>query len=127
MLAAVCPATIGFDDFHRNGVLLPGTEAAAIEAQLPLHRGPHRIYNELVLERVGTVEMEWSRNRGRCEQQARQAAQERLRLIQRGLYRRLHGDGSAPLLLNRHDPIGKGIDFAHLDNLAEQLWRASSG
>ena len=46
----------GFDDFRRNGLLLPANDAAAIRLGLPLHRGPHHSYNELVFERVGQIE-----------------------------------------------------------------------
>jgi A nuclease family of the HNH/ENDO VII superfamily with conserved AHH len=47
----------GFDpcDFTSNGILLPCTEYAAIKYRLPLHRGPHRFYNELVSECVGII------------------------------------------------------------------------
>ncbi len=41
-----------FRDFSTNGILLPCTEQAALKYRLPLHRGPHRFYNELVLESV---------------------------------------------------------------------------
>ena len=127
MMSALGGAGLWFDDFAANGVLLPGTEAAAIDERLPLHRGPHRTYNELVIERVGTVEMEWSRTRSRDELQARDAALSRIRLIQRGLKRRLRGGGKLPILLNRRDPIGRGVDFANLDAMADELWSASSG
>jgi hypothetical protein len=43
---------VGFDDFRRNGLLLPATERSAVRIGLPLHRGPHRHYNEMVVERV---------------------------------------------------------------------------
>ncbi|WP_254913069.1 AHH domain-containing protein [Novosphingobium sp. B 225] len=47
---------VGFDDFRRNGLLLPANDEASVRIGLPLHRGPHRTYNELVLERVGQIE-----------------------------------------------------------------------
>lgn len=46
---------IGFDDFRSNGLLLPASDAAALRLALPLHRGPHRDYNAMVIERVGQV------------------------------------------------------------------------
>ncbi|GEM_PF-2076754 len=51
----------------------------------------------------------------------------RLDLLQRALRRRLMAGGRAPLRLNRHDPIGKGLDFTELDAMAELLWNASAG
>jgi len=41
-----------FDDFEKNGVLLPATEQVAFETGQPLHRGPHPRYNQLVIDRL---------------------------------------------------------------------------
>jgi hypothetical protein len=35
-----------------GGAQLPTTDALADAFKLPLHRGPHRLYNEIVAERV---------------------------------------------------------------------------
>lgn len=45
---------IGFNphDFASNGVCLPACEAMAICTGLPLHRGPHPHYTQLVSEQV---------------------------------------------------------------------------
>jgi hypothetical protein len=40
------------EDFVANGMQLPTTDALADAFKLPLHRGPHRLYNEIVAERV---------------------------------------------------------------------------
>lgn len=125
LFAALRPAAVWIDDFDSNGVLLPATEEAASHARLPLHRGPHRVYNELVFERVGTIEMEWSQTRSRDELQAKSAAIARLRILQRALARRLLGEGRSHVVLNRRDPIGRGVDFRTLDAMAEQLWGAT--
>lgn len=53
MLETVGTERIGFDDFRSNGLLLPANDTAALRIGLPLHRGPHRTFNELVIERVG--------------------------------------------------------------------------
>lgn len=45
--------SLGFHDFRRNGLLLPATDEAAVRLGLPLHRGPHQSYNQLVIERMG--------------------------------------------------------------------------
>ena len=52
---------IGFNDFRRNGLLLPAREETAQRLALPLHRGPHRTYNQMVIQRVGEIERGWSR------------------------------------------------------------------
>src|SRR5258707_1659646 len=51
---------IGFDDFRSNGLLLPSSDSAAVGVGLPLHRGPHRDYNAMVIERGGHVEGSWA-------------------------------------------------------------------
>jgi hypothetical protein len=40
------------DDFASNGMHLPFREDLAIAFGLPLHRGPHHIYNEIVAEQI---------------------------------------------------------------------------
>lgn len=49
----------------------------------------------------------------------------RFSLLQRALRRRLL-DERQPLRLNRKDPVGKGMDFADLDAMAEILWGATA-
>lgn len=99
---------VGFDDFRRNG--------------MPLHRGPHRSYNAMVAERVVQVEGEWARLRLRAPEVALTQAVMRLDLLQRALRRRLVAPGRPYLRLNRHDPLGGGLDFSSLDALADALW-----
>ena len=129
------PKGLGFENFGANGVLLPATERLALRHGLPLHRGPHRLYNELVLERVAAIEMSWSQSRNKRRkpvgtasdrsnrQRADAEALERMALLQRALKRRLLGGSGHPLLLNRKDPIGSNVDFSHLDAMAEHLWQ----
>lgn len=113
-------ARLGFDDFRRNGLLLPASESAALRTGLPLHRGPHRSYNELVIERVGQIEASWRGGRGRDD--AGYEAYARLALLQRALRRRLLADRRAAALLHRRDPARSAADFALLDSLVDQLW-----
>jgi hypothetical protein len=56
LFSAICRERLGFDDFRSNGLLLPARDDAALRLGLPLHRGPHRDYNAMVIERVGQVE-----------------------------------------------------------------------
>ena len=118
---------VGFDDFRTNGLLLPANDASALRVGLPLHRGPHRNYNALVIERVGQVEASWSALRLKAPEVARGDAQMRLRLLQRALRRRLLDPLRRRLSLNRHDPLGQSVDFTELDAMAEALWGATGG
>lgn len=116
---------VGFDDFRFNGLLLPTDDKAAIYWGLPLHRGPHRVYNEVVADRVGQIEAGWSARRLVRPVAARNEAQMRLRLLQRALRRRLLEPGHKAILLNRNDPLGTGLDFTELDAMADALWAAT--
>ncbi|WP_298466191.1 AHH domain-containing protein [uncultured Erythrobacter sp.] len=121
MFAQIGRDTIGFDDFRANGLLLPATEEASLRTGMPLHRGPHREYNELVIERVGNVEARWQALRREDPQAALSEALLRLCLLQSALRRRLLQERRR-LVLNRKDPLGTGYDFTELDAMAEQLW-----
>lgn len=124
MLGALGTGHIGMDDFRRNGLLLPAHEADALRIGLPLHRGPHAGYNQMVIERVGTIEGEWSRLRDQREGGADLAALEALDALQKALRRELLDPAcwqARPL--NRRDPA---LDFSHLDAMAEMLWGATA-
>lgn len=125
LFESVGRARIGFDDFRSNGLLLPANDAAALRFGLPLHRGPHRDYNALVIARVGQVEATWSARRAKSPELALQDALMRLTLLQRALRRRLLDPLRRRLSLNRHDPLGHAADFAELDAMAEALWGAT--
>ena len=89
LLQAVGRDRLRFDDFRRNGLLLPATDGSALRVGLPLHRGPHRSYNELVSERVGQIEASWAHSKPRAPEMALTDALVRLELLQRALRRRL--------------------------------------
>lgn len=114
---------VGIDDFRRNGVLLPATDEAARRIGLPLHRGPHRQYNEVVIERFAQIAAQCQRSRRKRDDQAMVEALFRIDVLQRALRRRLldpaRWRGEA---LNRRDPA---LDFSHLDRMADQLWGAT--
>lgn len=124
LFRAVGPEYLRFDDFRRNGLLLPATDRSALRVGLPLHRGPHRTYNELVSERVGQIEAGWARSRSAMPRVAMCEAVARLELLQRALRRRLL-DQRKRLLLSRKDPLGAGADFTELDALVDDLWPAT--
>ena len=115
---------IGFDDFRSNGLLLPCRESAALQLAMPLHRGPHRNYNALVIERVGQVETAWAASRARQPDKALEDALMRLGLLQKALRRRLL-DSRRRWSLNRYDPAFRVVDFSELDALAGALWPAT--
>ncbi len=123
MFAAVGRASVGFDDFRRNGLLLPANEQASLRTGMPLHRGPHRRYNEMVIARVGTIEANWSLTRRRDDEAALAEALLRLHLLQGALRRQLLAERRR-VVLNRKDPLGTGYDFNELDAMAETLWAA---
>ncbi len=124
LFEAIGRERIGFDDFRSNGLLLPASDAAALRLALPLHRGPHRDYNAMVIERVGEVEEGWAALRQRAPEVALDQALRQLELLQQALRRRLL-DPVRRYVLNRRDPLGQGTDFADLDAMAEALWGAS--
>ena len=117
-------APVGFDDFRANGLLLPATEEATHRTGMPLHRGPHRRYNEVVMDRVGRIEERWVRARETDPDAAREEALMRLRLLQTALRRRLLSERRR-MILNRKDPLGTGFDFTELDAMAEALWAST--
>lgn len=123
LFSEVGRARVGFDDFRRNGLLLPATEETSIRTGMPLHRGPHRRYNEVVIARVGRIEARWSEQRARDEEAALHEALMRLHLLQAALRRRLLAQRRR-VLLSSKDPIGTGFDFTELDAMAESLWAA---
>ncbi len=125
LFSALGRERLRFDDFRSNGLLLPATDSCAVRLGLPLHRGPHRSYTELVSERVGQIEADWARGRGRTPEVALVEACARLRLLQRALRRRLL-DQRRRLRLSRNDPLGAGVNFAELDALVNDLWPATA-
>lgn len=113
---------IGFDDFRHNGLLLPALEQAAMVLGLPLHRGPHRRYNEVVAERMGQIEAGWQSARAHSPDDAAREVVMRMRLLQRALRRSLLLPGVPRIRLNSRDPLGQGVDFSELDAMAESIW-----
>lgn len=123
MFASIPPERLGFDDFRTNGLLLPATDQASVRTGMPLHRGPHHRYNEMVIARVGRIEHAWSRARGYDPESALRTALWQLGLLQDALRRGLLAE-RRKLVLNRRDPLGTGFDFSELDAMAETLWAA---
>lgn len=91
---------------------------------MPLHRGPHREYNALVIHRVGSTEERWTQDCKHDPQMAMEDALFRLALLQTALRKRLL-DERRRMVLNRKDPLGTGFDFGELDAMAAELWKAT--
>ncbi|KUR71901.1 hypothetical protein AQZ52_09440 [Novosphingobium fuchskuhlense] len=130
MIGSLTPDRIGFHDFRANGMLLPATESGALRIGLPLHRGPHGTYSEMVTERVGQIEGGWSRTRRYDPELASMEALMRLDLLQRALRRRLLTPPKGEeIVLNQRDPAlvqaDQSLDYSHLDRMAEMLWEAT--
>jgi len=123
MFAAIGRESVGFDDFRRNGLLLPAREDASLRTGMPLHRGPHHRYNAVVIARVGRIEARWSAQRAIAPEAALAEALLRLHLLQGALRRQLLAERRR-MLLSSKDPIGTGFDFTELDAMAEALWAA---
>ncbi len=124
MFDAIGRDRVHYDDFRTNGLLLPATDEATHRTGMPLHRGPHRRYNELVIERVGRIEESWSAAHGKDTERALVEALQRLTLLQSALRLRLL-DQRKRLILNSKDPLGEGYDFTELDAMAELLWETT--
>ena len=125
LLKAVKVRTLGFDDFRRNGLLLPCEEAVAARLGLPLHRGPHREYNEMVVAQIGAIESEWAFRRQRGPKLATIAARLRLASLQRELKHSLLSANPPKLVLDENEKLGNRFEFADLDAMAAQLWSAT--
>lgn len=123
MFAAIGRINIGFDDFRCNGLLLPATEAGSVRTGMPLHRGPHPRYNEMVIARVGRIEARWADLCLHDQQAALVEVLMRLHLLQSALRRQLLA-GRRRVVLSNKDPLGTGFDFTELDAMAEMLWAA---
>lgn len=123
--------SIGFHDFRTNGLLLPSTEKRSVETGLPLHRGPHNKYNEVVMMRVGAVKRDWSQGRLVDPLKANQIAESRLCWLKAGLRSGLIKQCErSRMTLNRFDPnaiIGEGYDFTEMDDMAEIVMGATAG
>ena len=125
MLDGLGHGSVDLDDFRRNGLLLPCRDGAAIRLGLPLHRGPHLIYNDMVMERFGQIERTWQQSRHTTPIHADQGATMRIGLLQGALRRRLLSPSAKRLRLNRFDPFRGVQRFADLDAMADLLWRSS--
>ncbi len=112
-----------FDDFERNGVLLPSDEKLALQTGRPLHRGPHPHYNELVIERLFLIKQLGARIENTSKR--RVFFHLRMRLLQAALRRALVGSALPVFRLNKKDPGLSSAAFADLDSCVDLLFVAT--
>jgi len=112
-----------FDNFDKNGVLLPSDEQMALQTGRPLHRGPHPRYNQLVIERLLLI----IRLSNQIDNQVQRKVFFRLRIaiLQSVLRKALVGSVLPVFRLNRKDPGLSSSDFAQLDSCVDALYLAT--
>lgn len=115
-------APLGFDpfDFNTNGVRLPATELTALTSGLPLHRGPHPRYSDLVSCRFAAIVKPLLHCPG--SRAAAYEAMERAHWLQRALFRALvsHSEWAT---LNARDPMSRNVAFRELENETDAIWQ----
>lgn len=109
--------SVGFDarNFLSNGTLLPATEVMVEQTGLPLHRGPHPQYDQLVADCLNEI----SNGIANDPSVAPILAYRRISELQGRLRRALNNDAS--LMLNRNDPRGAICPLFKLDHDILQL------
>jgi hypothetical protein len=117
------PGGFDFDDFSKNGVLLPSDEKTAVETGHPLHRGPHPRYNELVIDRLILITRLSEQIKGKG--QRAEFFGFRVRLLQQTLKQALIGRGLGRLRLNKRDPGPSSKAFSNLDASVDRLYQAT--
>lgn len=116
-------AGFDFDDFEKNGVLLPSDEKIAFETGRSLHRGPHPRYNMLVIERLSLI-IQLS-NQIENDVQRKVFFRLRIALLQSVLRRALVGSALPVFRLNKKDPSLPSSAFAELDSSVDALYVAT--
>ena len=108
-------------DFGTNGMFLPAEEAIAHAARLPLHRGPHWHYNDIVIEALDAIRL--SRRRSGLHHCAQFGA---LRALQGQLRAALQASArDADVALGSRDPFGRTPVLAALDSQTDALFAAA--
>jgi A nuclease family of the HNH/ENDO VII superfamily with conserved AHH len=88
-------------DFTSNGILLPSTVSAAEKHNLPLHRGPHKYYNDLVFDCVQIIISRY--DFVACNENEMSGALNDLTKLQASLKAMLR-QGKALVFLSNYDP-----------------------
>ena len=124
-LFALSPSLlVDLNDFATNGRLLPSRPYEALTSGLPLHRGPHYRYNELVICRL--VQIMESAKRLRTSTLRNQHLIGGVRLLQSALYRGLGVSGFHKIRLNKWNPMHPVADFSDIDARVDALCSGST-
>ena len=102
------------EDFVDYWVSIPGQRGVRLDWSRTWQTWVRRAHDR-------NVERGWSALRPRAPEIALDQALMRLDLLPRALRRRLLSPARR-LTLNRGDPLGAGLDFSHLDALADSSW-----
>lgn len=104
--------TVGFDfhNFHQNGMFLPCTEENATAFRLPMHRGPHPVYNQIVCERIAA----WEKLGPNGQLREIENLQNDLRMALRS--------NRLPLRKGARDPLASDLAFDTVENAAYRLY-----
>ena len=113
---------LNFDDFRHNGLLLPANDHAVVRIGLPLHRGPHRDYNDVLAARVERIRVHFALQAPADLGAARRTATMRLRLLQDVMRRALTDRHGGAFWLNRCDPMRLFADRPYLDDAIGRLF-----
>ena len=111
----------GLGDFETNGMFLPSEERIAQNAHLPLHRGPHLAYNDVVVGALDSLRQEIIRHEvGERDQHAS------VRNLQRRLKTLLQLSAlDMDVALAGRDPFGPIPVAAALDRQTDALFAAA--
>ncbi|UVO53957.1 AHH domain-containing protein [Sphingomonas sp. SUN039] len=120
-LAGFSEMGFSMDDFSTNGMFLPADEAIACATRLPLHRGPHRTYNAMVIDALDTIRFD--ARRAGLDRSAQMAAV-------RGLQHRLRhllqlSAVDAHVALASRNPFGASVALAKIDAQTDALFAAA--
>jgi hypothetical protein len=102
--------------FFNNGFLLPATEAESVKTGLPLHRGPHRQYDNLIAECLNMI---WRAVLAGHIPANPVSIMTHISDLQ-GMLRRSLGP-SASIKLNQHDPRSVESHLCSLDYTLKQM------
>ena len=104
-------SSVGFDarNFVSNGVLLPASEDAVKLTGLPLHRGPHPQYDQLVSEGLAEISSELDRKTVGSPIVAYRRISDLQGLLRRAL------SHNETLMLNRNDPRASVSSLCKMD------------
>lgn len=105
-------------NFDANGMFLPALEHLAIRERLPLHRGPHRHYNDVVIAVLDRIR----KSAGSCDLPVSEG-QRVIRRLQGTLRLALKISAqNADVALSSREPFGPAVALLALDRETDALF-----